>query len=382
MQDSPTFLNGWVLAPEGWRRGRLHFDTRVLGFEPQGGAPADPLADPQPAPGEPLVLPGFIDLHVHGGAGADVMDGGDAARQVARLHARHGTTALLATTMTAPTADIDRALAGVAQAMRPDAAGQVHAQVLGVHLEGPFISAQRLGAQPDYCVPGNLAEVERWHALAPIRVVTLATELAANLSLVSALSRLGMRVQMGHTGASYEQACEALAQGLAGFTHLFNAMGAFHQRAPGVVGAALAHAEYAELITDLVSVHPGALRAGLRAIPRVYGVTDATAAAGMPDGEYALGRQRVHKCLGAVRLADGTIAGSALTMDQALRNLVGLPMPLAEASLRLSRYPADYLGLAHKGRIETGADADLVVLDGALKLQAVYVGGRRVGDEG
>lgn len=377
MSDTVQALSGWVMRPEGWNYGELRFTDRVLGFEPDAGRAVNAGQDPPRASGERLILPGFIDLHVHGGGGADVMDGRDAMKTVARIHAQHGTTAMLATTMTAPTSEIDRAFEGVARYLA-EQRSEIGASVLGVHLEGPFINDQKLGAQPDFCVPGDLEAIQRWSAIAPIRVVTLAPEVEGNMALVSALTQRGIRVQMGHSMASYEQGCQALAHGLAGFTHLFNAMSPLHQRGPGIVGAALAHAEYAELITDFITVHPGAVRVALRAIPKLYAVTDATAAAGMPDGEYALGRQRVHKCLGAVRLADGTLAGSALTTDQGFRNLASLPMPLAEASRRMSLYPAQYLGLTSKGRIGTGCDADLVVLDRELNVQAVYVGGRKV----
>jgi N-acetylglucosamine-6-phosphate deacetylase len=152
-------------------------------------------------------------------------------------------------------------------------------------------------------------------------------------------------------------------------------MTGLHHREPGMVGAALAHARYSELIPDLLHVHPGAIRAALRAIPRLYCVTDSTAAAGMPDGEYQLGRHTVTKCLGGVRLADGTLAGSTLTMDQALRNLVSIGLDLADAALRVSTYPADYLGLADRGRLAPAAWADMVVLDRRLELKSVIVEG-------
>jgi N-acetylglucosamine-6-phosphate deacetylase len=170
----------------------------------------------------------------------------------------------------------------------------------------------------------------------------------------------------------------ALEAGAAGFTHLFNGMTGVDHYQPGIATAALAHAEYAELIPDLQHVHPGAIRTALRAIPRLYCVTDATAATGMPDGEYALGVQRVHKCLGCVRLESGSLAGSALTMDQALRNLVALGLALDDASNRVSRYPADYLGLDDRGRLQPGAWADLVVLDHDLHVQQVVVEGERI----
>jgi N-acetylglucosamine-6-phosphate deacetylase len=152
-----------------------------------------------------------------------------------------------------------------------------------------------------------------------------------------------------------------------------------HHRLPGMVGAALAHAQYAEIIPDLLHVHPGAIRTALRCIPHLYCVTDSTAATGMPDGEYKLGRQSVTKCLGGVRLADGTLAGSTLTMDRALRNLVDvIGLELDDAARRVSTYPADFLELPDRGRVVPGAWADVVHLDRDLRVQAVYLqGGER-----
>jgi N-acetylglucosamine-6-phosphate deacetylase len=279
--------------------------------------------------------------------------------------------------MTAPQADLDLALAALAPlcAVRPDNA----ARVLGVHLEGPYISEQRLGAQPPFARPASLEEIGRLHAIAPIRLITLAPEVADNQSLIAALCALGMRVQLGHSSGSYEQGLAALRCGATGFTHLFNAMSPLQHRAPGMVGAALAHAPYAEIIPDLLHVHPGAIHAALRAIPGLYCVTDSTAATGMPDGEYTLGRHAVYKCQGGVRLADGTLAGSTLTMDQALRNLVlNLGLPLLDAARRVSTLAADHLGLAERGRLAVGAWADVVVLDRELQLQAVVIEGQAV----
>jgi len=360
-------LSGRILTPQGWVDGRIAFDARVRTIE---AAPADANAPPR------LILPGFVDLHVHGAGGVDLMAGGFAAATVARAHARHGTTSLLGTTMTARLAVIERALEGLAGAIAAGPDGG--ARVLGVHLEGPFISAQRLGAQPPEVLLATLEKVERLHGIAPIRVLTLAPELTGHLELIPRLAALGIRVQVGHSSGSYADGVAALAAGAAGFTHLFNGMTPLKHREPGIVGAALAHAEYAELIPDLEHVHPGAMLAALRAIPRLYCVSDATAATGMPDGEYALGTQRVFKCLGCVRLASGSLAGSALTMDQALRNLVGLGLDLADASRRVSQYPADYLGETERGRLQPGAWADLVVLDAQLRVTAVHVEGRSV----
>lgn len=361
-------LRGRILTPDGVVHGEVSFDSRVLEIHADDDASGDDA---------PWILPGFIDLHVHGASGVDIMDGGDAARTVARTHARHGTTAMLGTTMTAGEDDIVRALHGLAAAIDAHAPGC--ARMLGVHLEGPYLSIERLGAQPPLVVEATLAQVERLLAIAPIKVLTLAPEIGQHTALIPALTALGIRVQLGHSAGSYDEGVAALAAGAAGFTHLFNGMTGMNHRDPGIAAAALAHAEYAELIPDLLHVHPGAIRAALRAIPRLYCITDATAATDMPDGEYALGSQRVHKCLGCVRLADGSsLAGSALTMDQALRNLVALGLELTDASNRLSRYPADYLGFDDRGRLQAGAWADMVVLDAQLQVQQVFVEGEAI----
>jgi len=311
---------------------------------------------------------------VHGGGGRDIMEGGDAARRVASLHAEHGTTALLATTMTAPMGDLDKAFAGLAATLAAGHGGG--ARVLGVHLEGPYINGGKLGAQPNYARPVQLEELARLQAKVPIRLITLAPEIPANMKMIATLCAAGHVVQIGHTLGSYEDGVQALALGARGFTHLFNAMSGLHHREPGMVGAALAHAEFSEIIPDLLHAHPGAIRVALRAIPQLFCVTDSTAASGMPDGEYRLGRHKVTKCLGGVRLPDGTLAGSALTMDQALRNLVEvLELDLADAARRVSTHAADYLGLSERGRLAVGAWADLVLLDRDLRLLGVYLEG-------
>jgi N-acetylglucosamine-6-phosphate deacetylase len=367
-------LEGSILTPQGFVRGRLVLDGgRVASVE---GEPVD-AAQVRGGPG-PIVLPGFIDLHVHGGGGRDVMEGGDATLHIARQHARHGTTTLLATTMTAPLEDLVAAAEGVAQALRARRPG---AAIAGLHLEGPFINAGKLGAQPDYARPVNADELRKLHAIAPVRLVTLAPEVQGNMDAIQALAEAGFRIQIGHTLGSYEDGVEALARGASGFTHLFNAMTPLNHRMPGMVGAALAHARHAEIIPDLLHVHPGAIRVALRSIPGLYCVTDSTAATGMPDGEYKLGRQPVTKCLGGVRLADGTLAGSTLTMDRALRNLVEtVGLDLADAARRVSTHAAEFLGLADRGRLAPGLRADAVVLSRDLEVQDVLVEGVSIDD--
>ncbi len=219
--------------------------------------------------------------------------------------------------------------------------------------------------------------MDRIFATGTLRVVTLAPEIDPDLQLVRRLAAAGVRVQIGHTRCNYAEAVAALEAGASGFTHLFNAMSGLAHREPGAVAAALAHGHRAEIIPDLQHVAPGAILAARRAIPGLYGVTDAVAAAGMPDGRYRLGAHTVHKRGERVELADGALAGSVLTMDRALRNLVAIGLPLEEAARRLSTVPADYLGLSDIGRLAPGACADFVVLDGGLDILAVFRAGRK-----
>lgn len=354
---------GSILTPDGWIAGRIRFAERIEAVD------GDPVTLPEP----PYILPGFVDLHVHGGAGADMMEGEAAIRRAATLHARHGTTAILATTVTAPLDEIVAA-AAAAQAVMA-APGPDEARVLGLHLEGPFLNPDRLGAQPPFALGPDPDAFAAMAAHAPVRVVTLAPECDPDGRLADAVRGVGAKLQIGHSLCDYATATRHLLAGW-GVTHLYNATSAFSHRASGLTGAALAHADFAEIIPDLIHVDAGGILAAHRAVPHLYGVTDATAGAGMPDGEYRLGSHRVTKRDGAMRLADGTLAGSSLTMDRALANLVSLGLPLADVARRLSTFPADWLGLGDIGRLAAGAHADIVELDAGLEPRAVFVGGR------
>ena len=326
-------------------------------------------------PSLPLLVPGFIDLHVHGGAGHDFMEGDDGIKNIFSLHSQFGTTSMLATTMTAPHEDLIKTFKALKEySLKPNPKS---AKLLGVHLEGPFISDQKLGAQPNFAREAKLKEINELNDIFPIKVITLAPEVFNHHEIITELVKMNIVVQIGHTNGTYEQGVAALEQGAKSFTHLFNAMSSFHHRSPGIAGAALAHAQYAELIPDLEHVHPGAIKTALRCIPNLYFVTDATSATGMPDGDYKLGSHTVHKCLGGVRLKDGTLAGSALTMDKAFRNMIQLGLSPEECSNRLSKIPAQLLELKDRGLIEKDFFADFVLLDRNHNLIDVYLEGQK-----
>jgi len=323
---------------------------------------------------ENWILPGFIDLHVHGGGGSDIMEGELAIRNMLTCHAKNGTTSLLATTLTDTPEKLNNIFQSIASVMNAPARGE--AQIIGVHLEGPFISPDKLGAQPAFSRAFDLEEVLSLHEIAPIKIITLAPESNISDSEVVALKKKNILLQIGHSNADYETSKEFIENKADSVTHVFNAMSGFHHRAPGLTGASLAHAQCAELIPDLLHVHPGAIKVALRSIPKLYFVTDATAACGMPDGTYRLGTHEVHKCGNGIRLADGTLAGSSLTMIQALKNILSLDLSIVESSKRLSYIQAHLLGASDRGCLKIGNRADILVIDDSYDLLDVYLQGR------
>lgn len=345
---------------------------------------------PEPEDDAPRLLPGFVDVHVHGGGGGDAMDGPDGVRTLARHHLAHGTTTLLPTTLTAPWPDVLAALSGIAEVrdeVRAATGGTVATDapmpdVPGAHLEGPFVSTERLGAQPPHALPPDREKVEAVLRAGVVRVVTMAPELDGAAAAARAFAADGVRVSVGHTNADAATVAALAAAvreagGTLGFTHLYNAMGRLAGREPGAVGACFADPDaFAELILDGHHVDPVAFLAARAAKPgRLMLVTDAIRACGVPEGETELGGQAVTVRGGAARLADGRLAGSVLTMDAALRRAVGLGLTLTEAATLTASVPAAYLGLADRGRLTVGARADVVEMDAALRVTRVFVGG-------
>jgi N-acetylglucosamine-6-phosphate deacetylase len=327
-----------------------------------------------------VIVPGFVDLQVNGGAGVDLLDcrRGDLAR-LSRYLASTGTTGFLATLISAPPERIRSALAELSGAA-PEAA-----ELLGVHLEGPVLNLHRRGAHDvRWLRPADDPEVRRLfgEALPHLRLVTLAPELPGSDALIEWLVGRGVVVALGHSEATYEQASLAFAQGVRMATHLFNGMRGFHHREPGVVGAALDDARcVCGLIADGVHLHPATLRLAYRLLgpDRIALVTDAAAAAGMSPGMYTSGDRPVHLTEdGTARLADGTLAGSAMPMDQAVANLVTWGIPLRDAVLSASRTPLRLLGLTDRGFLAAGYRADLAVLGEDGRARLTLVAGRPV----
>jgi len=334
---------------------------------------------------EHLVLPGFIDIHAHGAMGADAMQASpEALHTMARFFASHGVTGFLPTTMTAARNQVLAAVESVRRAMADEPAGQgtVEARILGVHIEGPYINPKQCGAQPTrFMRPADPDEYRAWFASGVVKLITLAPEVEGAMQLIADARQVGVAVALGHSDASYAQAQAAFAAGANQATHTFNAMRGLHHREPGALGATLVNdAVYAQLICDNTHAHPAAMAVlyKCKGAGRLVVITDAMEATGLGDGDFTLGAQRVAVRQGVARLADGTLAGSTLTMDAAFRNIMAATgCTLAEASRMCSHTPACAIGMGErKGRIAPGYDADLVILDRDLRVARTIVGGR------
>ncbi len=329
-----------------------------------------------------IVLPGFIDIHVHGGDGCDTMDAtATSLRSMATFFAQHGVTGYAPTTMTAEHDDTLAAVRAVSAYLETEVRPTTGARILGIHLEGPFISPAFPGAQLAESI--REPDLDEYAALVnagPICMMTLAPEQPGAHELMAVMLENGVAIVLGHTNATFEQAIEAIELGASQATHAYNAMTGLHHRRPGMLGAVLSNdAIYAQLIADNIHVHPAAMKvlARCKGADRTILITDAMRAAGLPTGEYDLGGQPVTVKDGQCRLHDGTLAGSVLTMEQALIHFMAASgWSLAEAWPTSSRTAATALGLDHElGSIAPGYLADLVVLDQSLQVSATIVGG-------
>jgi N-acetylglucosamine-6-phosphate deacetylase len=368
-----TGLTGWLLVENGL--------IRAMGFGNPPDFSQDASMQSFDAQGQNL-LPGFIDLHVHGAMGHEVMDAsGPGLEEMARFYASHGVTSFLATTWTASRSSILKALEFVKEMQGPMQGG---ATLLGAHLEGPYLNPARCGAQDVNLIRrAEKEEAMEFLESGVIRLLALAPEFEENHWLIEECVRRGIRVSAAHTAASYEQMQKAVELGVTHLTHSFNAMQGLGHREIGTIGAAMTLPQIqCELIADNIHVHPAAQKilVDVKGTNGVILVTDAVRAAGLPEGEYILDERSIRIQNGAVRLPDGTLAGSVLTMDRALQNVSSATgRSLAELWRMSSLNAARAIGVSsQKGSLEVGKDADLVLLDVSFHVNMTVVKGETV----
>ncbi len=366
-------LTGWLLVENG--------HIRSIGFGNTPNVSEHAFIRSLDAPGH-NVLPGFIDLHVHGAMGHEVMDASSTGLQeMARFYASHGVTSFLATTWTASRSSIMDALQLVEEMQGPITDG---ATLLGVHLEGPYLNPARCGAQDINLIRrAEKEEALEFLETGVIRLLALAPEYQENLWLIEECVRRGITVSAAHTTANHEQMQTAAKWGITQLTHSYNAMQGLGHREIGTIGAAMTLPQIqCELIADNIHVHPAAQKilVDVKGVSGVILVTDAIRAAGLRDGEYMLDQRSVRVQDGAVRLADGTLAGSVLTMECALQNVCSATgRSLAETWVMSSLNAARAIGVSsQRGSLEVGKYADLVVLDESFNVHLTVVQGEIV----
>ena len=329
------------------------------------------------------ISPGFIDVHIHGAGGCDTIDGTvDALNTIAKTIVKHGTTSFTPTTMTVSTKTIQKSMRVIKQLKKEGTDG---ANVLGAHLEGPFVNHDAIGAQnPNYLLAPSISSYNEMVKDCEDAVVsiTLAPEVDGAKELIEYLSERGVICSLGHTKASYEQAMEAIKCGACHSTHLYNAMTPLNHRDPGVVGAIFDSNITTETISDGIHISYPSLRVAYKqkGTDKVLLVTDAMMACCMPDGEYSLGGQDVTVTNGAAMLKSGSLAGSVLTLDKAVRNVYkNSNYPLNEIVKMASYNGAKHCKVDdHKGLIKEGYDADLILFDDDINIEKVFVSGKEV----
>jgi N-acetylglucosamine-6-phosphate deacetylase len=356
---------------------------KILGILPEPQASTLPDRSIFHVPGA-VVAPGFVDLHVHGAKGRDFMDGTlESLQTLSETLARHGTTSFLGTTMSAPEPDIESALRGFVLHRSRIRGGAIP---LGIHMEGPFLNPVCRGTHDaHYLRPADVASFRRLREISQntLLKITLAPEMDENLALVREAAGAGVQISIGHSNATVDEARRAVDAGARHATHTFNAMRPFHQREPGILGQVLTDERvFAEVICDGIHVHPTALRMllALKGTDRTILITDGLSAVDMPEGSYPLGDKMIVVKDGECRDLDGRLAGSTLTLDRSVRNLVQwYKLPLHEAIAAASASPARSMRMeGEKGVISPGADADLVFLDSGLDVMKTMVGGQIV----
>lgn len=326
-----------------------------------------------------LLIPGMIDVHIHGANGYDMMDGTTRSiEEVSKTCAMTGCTSFLATSVSSTLQDLLQMIGNVKRVTGREPG----AKIVGIHTEGPYLNVKRKGMQNEaYIRHPDSEEMDQIIEAAgeQLKMVTIAPELPGGMALVSTLREHGVIVAIAHSDATYEEAIEAFERGASHITHCFNGMRPIHHRDPGLIVAAFEQPQVSlQSIVDNVHLHPAIVRLmhQIKGPDKIVLITDALQAMGMGDGEYHFGGHQVSVVEGVARLKDGTLASSTVTMNEALKNTVELGISLQDAVTMASRTPADLLGLSRKGRIAPGADADLVLLDEQFQVVWTMIGGR------
>ena len=320
-----------------------------------------------------IIIPGFIDLHCHGGNGFDVMEGSQSIIEMSKYHLMHGTTSIMPTTWTNTLENTISALKGFNEIKNDNQ------NILGIHLEGPFINPNKLGAQPNLTEKPSLDFIKKILEISDVKIITLAPEIDGMQEFINDLVNLNIKVQFGHTLADFSCCDKIMKDCDVGFTHLYNAMSGNDHRSPGVLSAALSKGKYAEIICDNIHVSKEAIKIAKKCIPGLYAITDSINASGLNDGEYIFAKNNIRKENNSVKIkSDGTLAGSIVTMDQTFKNLISMNFSLEEAVALTSYNASKYLNLGNVGIIQKNFLSNFLILDKEFNLKEVYLRGKKI----
>ncbi len=320
-----------------------------------------------------IIIPGFIDLHCHGGNGFDVMEGSKSIIEMSKYHLMHGTTSIMPTTWTNTLENTISALKGFNEITNDNQ------NILGIHLEGPFINSNKLGAQPNLTEKPSLDFIKKILEIANVKIITLAPEIDGMQEFINYLVDLNIKVQFGHTLADFSCCDKIMKDYEVGFTHLYNAMSGNDHRSPGVLSAAFLKGKYAEIICDNIHVSKEAIKIAKKCIPGLYAITDSINASGLNDGEYIFAKNNIKKENNSVKIkSDGTLAGSIVTMDQTFKNLISMDFSLEEAVALTSYNASKYLNLDNVGIIQKNFLSNFLILDKEFNLKEVYLRGKKI----
>ena len=322
-----------------------------------------------------IIIPGFFDLHCHGGNGFDAMEGLDSIINMSKYHLQNGTTSLLPTTLTASNEDTIKALKGVREFINNK---NNSSNILGIHLEGPFINPNKLGAQPPFAQLPSINFIKKLQQLTILKIVTIAPELDGAEDCIKYLIDNNIKVQFGHSLADYSCCLKIMKKNSIGFTHLYNAMSGCDHRKPGVLEAALNHADFAEIICDFNHVDEANIKLANKCIPKLYAISDSISATGKPDGNYKFGNLKITKKNGKALINSNILAGSIINMHDTFKNLIKINFTLEKAVAMTSFNASQYILEKNLGKIEKNFIANIIVLDHELNIKEVYLKGKLV----
>ena len=322
-----------------------------------------------------IIIPGFIDLHCHGGNGYDVMEGINSIEKMSNYHLNHGTTSIMPTTWTNSFEETYKALDDFNEIVK------INSNILGIHLEGPFINPNKLGAQPNLTQTPSEEFIKNILKIATIKIITLAPEIEGMDKFINFLSKNNIKIQFGHTLADYKTCEKYMNENEIGFTHLYNAMSGNNHRDPGVLSAALQKGNFAEIICDNIHVSEQSIKIAKKCISGLYVITDSINASGLKDGEYIFAKNNIVKEKNSVKIKnDNTLAGSIITMDKSFKNLINMNFSIEEAVELTSYNAARYLKYSNIGKLEKGYLSNILVLDKEFNLIDVYLEGKKINE--